>query len=130
MLALLGELLLCAEEGGIFRDETVRRFAGKDYDRRISADAMRRLRNAVCHPAAVTLDDGEIALLALSEYVERNHPEEEWGRDLRSKPSLLADRRVAFFSLRLVDNLGWWQAERWGVTLPGAKRPRRAARPA
>jgi hypothetical protein len=67
LLALVGELLVCAEEGGIFREETVKNFAGKDYERKVNAEAMRRLRNAVCHPAAVTPDDGEIALLALSD---------------------------------------------------------------
>jgi hypothetical protein len=126
LLALVGELLLCAEKGGIFRDETVYRFAGKDYERKVNAEVMRRLRNAVCHPAAVTPDDGEIALLALADYVELNLPEEKWGPRLRSEPSLLADRVVAFFALQLVDNLGWCQAEHWNVKLPGVRRPRRA----
>ena len=128
LLALVGELLLCAEEGGIFRNETVDGFAGKDYEKKVNAEAMRRLRNAVCHPAAVTSGDGEIALLALSDYIERNHREEEWGPRLRFEPNLLADRVVAFFALRLVDNLGWWQAEHWSVKLPGVTRPRRAPR--
>jgi hypothetical protein len=128
LLSLVGELLLCAEQGGIFREETVKRFAGSDRDRKINAEAMRRLRNAVCHPAAVTEDDGEIALLALSSYVENNHREETWGPNLRSEPSLLAHRDVAFFALRLVNNLGRWQAEHWGVKLRGAEPPGRASR--
>lgn len=123
LLSLVGELLLCAEQGGIFREEIVDRFAHKDQDRKVNAEAMRRLRNAVCHPAAVTEADGEVAILALASYVEYNHPEETWGPSLRSEPGRLADRSVAFFALRLVNNLGWWQAEHWRVPLSGAKRP-------
>ncbi len=127
-LALISELLLCAESGGIFRKETVAQFAGDHDNRKLNAKAMRLLRNAVCHPASADEHDGEIAIVALSDYVDTNFRDEPWGRPLRSEPGRLAGRDVAFFALRLVDNLGWWQADHWSVKLRGAKRPRTAKR--
>ncbi len=128
LIALIAEMLLCAESGGIFRDDIVQRFAGNDSDRELNAEAMRLLRNAVCHPAATTEDDGEIAIVALSRYVEHNFRDETWGPGLHANPGRLGDRDVGFFALRLLNNLGWWQAEHWSVKLPDATPPWPASR--
>lgn len=114
LLALLGELLLCAERGGILQDGAVQVFAN-DVERENVAEALRLLRNAVAHPAAASADHGEVAVVSFAEYVERSFPEETWASTLWQTPGQLATRPVAFFALRLVDQLGRWQASRWGI---------------
>lgn len=47
LLALLGELLLCAETGGILRKDTVERFAGGELERAALGDAMRSVTQYV-----------------------------------------------------------------------------------
>ena len=126
ILSLLAELLLCAEDGGIFREEIIDQFAGGVGERRATAESLRLLRNATCHPAAATSGDGEIAIVALARYVANAYREERWAVRLQTQPEqagLLADREVTFFALRLVNTLGWWQADHWGLSLKGAKPP-------
>lgn len=114
LLALLGELLLCAESGGILQGNASSIFAG-DEERENIAETLRLLRNAVAHPAAANAVHGEVAIGAFADYVERSFPEETWASTLRRTPGHLATRAVAFFALRLVDQLGRWQASHWGI---------------
>ena len=114
LLALLGELLLCAESGGIFQDSTVDVFA-HDIEKQNVAEALRLLRNAVAHPAAANASRGEVAITAFADYVESSFPEETWAASLRGTPGQLATRPVTYFALRLVDQLGRWQASHWGI---------------
>lgn len=123
LLALLGELLVCAEEGGILRKETVIRFAGWDADRMIVPDAVRLLRNAVCHPASAQEHEEETGMASFADFVATNFKEETWVASLRSTPGELARREVAFFALRLLNSIGWERANRWKLKMKGAKRP-------
>lgn len=126
LLALLGELLLCAETGGILRKDTVDRFAGGELERAALGDAMRLLRNAACHPASASDHDDETGIVSFADFVLDNFQEETWARNLRSRPGDLARREVTFFALRLVESVGWDRAERWRLKLKGVKRPHSA----
>jgi hypothetical protein len=123
LLALLGELLLCAEEGGILRKDTVAKFVGDEQEREALGEATRLLRNAVCHPASATEHDEVTGIASLAGFVAENFKEEKWASGLRSRPADLGKREVAFFALGLVVELGWDRAARWGVKLKGAKPP-------
>lgn len=123
LLALLGELLLCAETGGILRKDTVDRFAGGELERAAVGDAMRLLRNAVCHPASASDHDDETGIASFADFVLDNFKEETWARNLRSRPGELGRREVTFFALRLVESVGWDRAGRWNLKFRGVKRP-------
>lgn len=125
LLVVLGELLLCAEHGGILRDDVnVARFAGGIRERRQAAEALRLLRNAACHPAAVaTSEKGEVGIVSFAEFLIANFKEATWAKGLRVQPGSLADRRVSLFALRMVDSIGWWRASHWGVRFAGLKPP-------
>ena len=125
LLVMLGELLLCAEHGGILRDDaTVERFAGGIDERWLAAEALRRLRNAACHPAAVaTATKGEVGIVSFAEFLIMNFKEDTWAQGLRTQPGFLAHRAVSLFALRMVDSIGWWRAGHWGVRFPGLKPP-------
>jgi len=125
LLVLLGELLLCAEHGGILRDDDmVKRFAGGVAERRQAAEALRRLRNAACHPAAAaTSAKGEVGIVAFADFLIANFKEDTWAQGLRTQPGFLADRAVSLFALRMVNSIGWWQADHWSVRFAGLKPP-------
>ena len=124
LLALLGELLLCAEEGDILRKDTVTKYGGSEPERAVVAEAMRLLRNAVCHPASATEhDDEKTGVVSFADFVNKNFREETWASALRARPGDLAKREVAVFALQLVDALGWARAQKWGLRMKGAKRP-------
>lgn len=123
LLALLGELLLCAEAGGILRKDTVEEFAGGEPERLAAGEAMRLLRNAVCHPASATEHGEDTGITSFADFIAENFKEETWAVGLRSQPGNLGKREVAFFALRLVNDLGWVLAGQWGLKLRGAKRP-------
>ena len=119
--ALLGELLLCAEEGGILQRDIVARFDGHKDESAPIAEAVHRLRNALCHPAAVSPDHGEVAVQALLGFMEANYRDEMWLDDVRRNPGTIyldKDRRVASFALRMVTRVGVHQARRWGISIP------------
>jgi hypothetical protein len=125
LLALLGELLLCAEDGGILRKATVDTFAAGESEPEIVGNATRLLRNAVCHPAASATEDDEEAtnIVSFANYVTDNFRDENWAAGLRSRPGDLNRREVALFALRLVDSLGWTRAGKWRMKMKNAKRP-------
>jgi len=125
LLVLLGELLLCAEHGGILRDDDmVERFAGGIAERRQAAEALRRLRNAACHPAAATTSaKGEVGIVAFADFLVANFKEDTWAQGLRTQPGFLANRVVSLFALRMVNSIGWWQADHWSVRFAGLKPP-------
>ena len=123
LLALLGELLLCAEEGGILRKDTVERIAAGEPEREIVPDAVRLLRNAVCHPASAREDVEETGIASFADFIVTNFKEETWATELRTRPGDLARREVAFFALRLINGIGWERAERWKLRMKGTKRP-------
>lgn len=112
-LALIGELLLCAESGGILHDEMVTTYAAGDEERWAHAEALRLLRNSVCHPGAVNPARGEVAVLSLFAHVEREFKEEVWVTPARRDLAELGSRELATFALRLVDTIGYQQADRW-----------------
>ena len=142
-LALLGELLLCAKEGGILDKQAVERFAGGDKDRRKIGEAVRLLRNTVCHPgdAKPHKEDKETALDALLRHVETEFREEPWVPDIRETAAKLKldniraitaklnNREVALFALRCIGLTGWWQAEQWGLRLRVPRLDHRRSRP-
>ena len=106
LLALLGELLLCAEAGGILREENIETFAARDDDRQKWARAIWMLRNTICHPMAAT---NRAAFLG---YVQTEFRDETWA----AAPSAsLASRDASAFALRLIDNIGRRQAEHWNI---------------
>jgi hypothetical protein len=118
LLVVLGELLLCAEHGGILRDDVrvVERFADGDQDRRQAAEALRLLRNAACHPAAVASSaKGEVGIVSFANFLIANFKEATWAKGLRTQPVFLAHRRVSLFALRMVESIGVWRADHWGV---------------
>lgn len=125
LLVMLGELLLCAEHGSILRDDVmVERFAGRSDERWLAAEALRRLRNAACHPAAVAASaKGEVAIVSFAEFLIMNFKEYTWAQGLRTQPGLLAHRAVSLFALRMVDSIGRSRAGHWGVPFPGLKPP-------
>jgi hypothetical protein len=123
LLALLGELLLCAEEGGILRKDSVTRFAAGEPERAAVGEVLRLMRNAVCHPASTSDYDEETSIASFADFVMENFKEETWASSLKSRPGDLGKREVTFFALRLVQQLGWERAERWRVNLKGTKRP-------
>lgn len=125
LLVMLGELLLCAEHGGILRDDAmVERFAGGDDERRLAAEALRRLRNAACHPAAVAPSaKGEVGIVLFANFLIENFKEDTWAQGLRTQPGFLAHRAVSMFALRMVNSIGWWRADHWGVRFVGLKPP-------
>jgi hypothetical protein len=125
LLVMLGELLLCAEHGGILRDDVmVERFAGGIVERWLAAEALRRLRNAACHPAAVvTSVKGDVGIVSFANFLITNFKRESWARGLRTQPGLLANRAVSLFALRMVNSIGWWQADHWDVRFAGLKPP-------
>lgn len=119
LLVMLGELLLCAERGGILRDDVMVEFAGEIAERRQAAEALRRLRNAACHPAAVgTSAKGEVGIVSFADFLIANFKEDTWAQGLRTQPGFLANRAVSLFALRMVNSIGWWQAAHWGVRFP------------
>lgn len=122
LLALIGELLLCAEEGGILRKDTVARFAAGEPERAAVGDALRLMRNAVCHPASTSEDDEETSIASFADFVMENFKEETWASSIKSRPGDLGKREVTFFALRLIEQLGWERAARWNLKLKGAKR--------
>ena len=122
LLALLGELLLCAEEGGILRKDTVARIAGAEAEGAVAPDAVRLLRNAVCHPASALEHDEETGIRSFADFVTHHFKRETWASSLRIRPGELAKREVAFFALQLANDIGWERANRWGLKLKGAKR--------
>jgi hypothetical protein len=126
LLALLGELLLCAEHGGILRDDKmVERFAGGIRDRRQSAEALRLLRNATCHPAAAAAaaSDREVGIVAFADFLIANFKEDRWAKGLRTQPGFLAHREVSLFALRMVNSIGWQQRAHWDVRFPSGLTP-------
>jgi hypothetical protein len=123
LLALLGELLLCAEDGGILRKDTVARFAGSEPERAAVGEALRLMRNAVCHPASTSDYDEETSIASFADFVMANFKEETWASSLKARPGDLGKREVTFFALRLIEQLGWERAGRSSVKLKGAKCP-------
>lgn len=120
-LVLLGELLICAEEGGIMQRDVVAQFDSQKEESAPIAEAVQRLRNALCHPAAVSPDHGEVAVQALLAFMEANYRDETWPDDVRRNPGTIfqdKDRRVASFALRMVTRVGVHRARRWGVPVP------------
>lgn len=127
LLVMLGELLLCAEDGGILRDnDMVERFAGGIPERRHAAVALRLLRNVACHPATVeNLAEGERGIVPFAEFLIKNFKEATWATRLRAQPGSLADRAVSLFALRVVDSIGKWQAIHWDVRAASLRAPGR-----
>lgn len=113
LLSLLGELLLCAEDGDILRKEVVQRFAAGESERAIVGEAVRRLRNAVCHPASTEEHEEETGVASFADFVIVNFKEETWAQKVKQRPGELRAREVTLFALRLIDQLGMAQAERW-----------------
>jgi hypothetical protein len=122
LLAMLGEMLLCAEDGGILREDELRQRFGAPSEQWVPVEALRRLRNAVCHPAEVAGGGGASAndagILAFADFVAAHFKQDTWAAGLRTQPSQLAQRNVTLFGLRLVESIGRSQAHHWGVRLP------------
>lgn len=123
LLALLGELLLCAEEGGNLRKDTVARVAGEEASGSAAPEAMRLLRNAACHPASAINQDEETGIVSFADFVTQHFKQETWASSVRARPGDLARREVAFFALQLANDIGWERANRWGLKLKGVTRP-------
>jgi hypothetical protein len=102
----------------------VARFAGGIRERRQTAEALRLLRNATCHPAAVaTSAKGEVGIVSFADFLVANFREATWAKRLRTQPGSLADRAVSLFALRMVNSIGWWRASHWGVRFAGLRPP-------
>lgn len=123
LLSLLGELLLTAERGGIFSEADdgclLQGPANNDEEGRESTvKALRLMRNTVCHPGSfLPQGDRGIAVESLLDHLGGAGTSvfrgETWTGAVRASPAQLNSREVAAFTLRLVDNVGSWQSERW-----------------
>jgi len=132
VLAVLGELLLCAEPGGILRETNLLQRFGES-EQWVAVEGLRLVRNAVCHPAEVGTTkvadgDGEdtggnqSGVTALASFLGSHHRDESWAQELRTDPNQLASREAALFTLRQVDSIGRMLASRWGIQLRKPKK--------
>jgi hypothetical protein len=116
-IALTGELLLCAQHGGIFSEEVEGQW---DLPARINVRTLRLLRNATCHPAhQANVGSGTPPIERLVTHLRNTEREESpLAIELERSWSLLADRRVAEFALRKLDAAGRAFAARFGIPIP------------
>ena len=71
----------------------------------------------------MTSTKGEVGIVTFADFLISNFKEDTWAQGLRTQPGFLANRAVSLFALRMVNSIGWWQADHWGVRFAGLKPP-------
>jgi hypothetical protein len=66
---------------------------------------------------------GQTGSVSFADFLIANFKEDTWAQGLRTQPGALANREVSLFALRMVNSIGWWQADHWNVRFAGLRPP-------